>query len=280
MMRAKEMSIEEFRKFADGRQMVFQEKVNGFRVKFENGVLMSEDGVVENYKFPHLVKALNRVNEMLPIVLDGEMYVEKTEGRKDGSVFDVTTKDNWNRAKYCVFDVLKFGDVDTRSFELKDRIMVLAKLVNSLGNGFTIPDEYPDFESGFNATFEQDKEGIVAKEIHSRYDDNENWREKKYSSKWIKVKHYKEDTLEIIAHEKGKGHGTFILKDKEVTGKTHRISGFSTKYAEMFEKRKSEGKRTFITFSYSNKTEENNYFQPNRLKEFVDENGIKIRIDL
>ena len=62
---------------------IIEEKIDGTRIIYKYGNLISERGNIVNHKFPHIIKMLDGFKG----ILDGEIAVP------DGNVIDVNKKD-------------------------------------------------------------------------------------------------------------------------------------------------------------------------------------------
>jgi len=169
----------------------------------------------------------------------GEMFVEG----KGTNVFDVSKRENWNKAVFMPFDLLD----NKKSF--LERKEELNRLVEALNNSFITPTiQFKDFSEGWNYVNENESEGLVIR-------DNNNW---------IKVKLLKEIKLEIVEHETGKDKGTFILKNGS------RISGTSQQLVIQYTGIKKRGKKPIGEIEYAFETKEGKLFQP-RLRQITEE---------
>jgi len=247
MLKAQEIDKSEAQKL---KGYTFEEKIDGFRSFFINKTLLSDRGINENRKFPHIAQALLSHN----VVLDGEIALKEYS-----TVHKINSKEFWNKAVYFVFDILAFNGEDLTFLPLIKRREYLCRFFdeNKLIN-LQLPTCFTNFNEGWNYVQEHNLEGLIAKDLSSRYHSLDRYDLIKNVFRvksWYKIKNFKEDRLEIIGYEAGKWHGTFILEGN------HRISALSPKIVDAYNRLKEYGK-VYAEFCYLYKTENQNYFQP------------------
>lgn len=134
------------------------------------------------------------------IILDGEVIALNTENkpsfhevmRRDGVRNLEQIKHNINEIPiyYMIFDILHLNGKQVYSYLLKDRIDLLSNIITPNEQIQLVPIE-KDGHQLFNVAKEHDLEGIVCKNLNSKYTihgKNNNWR---------KIKNYK-DIIAVI----------------------------------------------------------------------------------
>ena len=245
MLQPKELQTEQIKNF-DSDNYFVQKKIDGFRAIFLNKNLLSERRVNENFKFPQIIDDLK-----IDATLDGEIFFGE-------NLFSVNRKENWRRARYCIFDIIFYKDVDLSNMPLTERQEILQKIVRDIDSEFIVmPMEFQTIDEGIEFVKRNNFEGLVIKKKDSRYHDR-NILDKKNTNDWLKWKNWREGKEEIIGFEKGSVKGAFILKNGS------RISSLSPDYETEYNKMKEKGK-VFAEFTFLYRTENDCYFQP-RLK--------------
>jgi len=181
---------------------IAQEKKDGERIMAIIGIpnnsliLSNRRGNVKNESFPEVVESLKKINRTC--ILDGEVISEDDDFHKLQQ--RSATKDKFRRellrkqipVKFCVFDILMLDEVDLRNEPYWKRKEILGKLI--------VADEYVEvvadvsIDIGYIDAVENDKEGIVVKDINSRY-------EGRRSPAWLKCKRWEEGTLRVTKYE-------------------------------------------------------------------------------
>ena len=203
-------SIEATNFFKNKVNWKFERKVDGSRFKAERGNLISERGLNRNNRFGQITSRLRELN-LTDLTLDGEVYIE---GK---TILDLNCSENWKAAKFCVFDILSIGDRDLTNKPLAYRQELLKSLIKD-GSMIHLPESWSDFEQAWEVVKSRKLEGLIAKNLSSRYED-------KRSNNWLKIKLKNCMDVEVIGYEAGKGHGTFLIRMP--SGVTGRLSGTS-----------------------------------------------------
>ena len=228
------------------KDWTFELKYDGSRQLYFNGSLLSEREIDNSRKFSHIAEALKGLN----VVLDGEMHLE------GGVVSDLAMKKNWSKAKYCVFDILKYNGEDLRGKKLSDRLLVLVEVVKKIDSpDIHMPKRFRTFRSGWRYVIENDLEGIIAKHLGSTYSKKpvlEGFR----SPFWLKIKNWKEGKEEVVSHDAGSRHGAFVLANGS------RISALTESFVREFEDLKKKGDKVFAEFEYLEITRHGHYRMP------------------
>jgi len=210
-------------------------KYDGTLIYYINGRLLSPR-CDRSDRFSHILNILKESN--FPNCM-GEMFIDK----KGSCVFDVSKKENWNKAKFMIFDLIDYKD-----YSYKERQVLLNSLIVAKDNPFIIPmKKFNSFKEGYDYCIENNSEGLVFRNSHN----------------WFKFKLLKEDKIEIVEHEVGKDKGTFILKNG------NRISGTSLQFVIQYTGIKNRGKKAIAEIEYPFMTKEGRYFQP-RLRQIVE----------
>jgi bifunctional non-homologous end joining protein LigD len=153
--------------------------------------------------FPEIMRVLSA----LPydhILLDGEVVVLDEEARPSFSKLQKRARGSLELpAVLFAFDLLAFGDRDTRPLPLTERKKILKMLVPSIG-----PIRFADHVEGQGADFleaaqRMGLEGIVCKRVLSPY-------RRGRSADWIKVRFQRADDFVIVGYtEPGRGRPGF-----------------------------------------------------------------------
>jgi len=213
-------------------------KRDGTLITFKDGKLFSPR-CERSDRFRHI---LNILKEKGVPNCFGEMYIE------GGNVFNVSSSENWNKAKFMLIDL------EDNKLNYTQRHILLQQVVKEVNNPFITPlVKFKDFKEGWDYVKENNSEGLVLR----------NERD------WFKVKSLKEAKVEIREHEPSKDKGTFILIDN------NRVSGTSKDFVRQFKEIKAQGKIPIIEIEYAFLTEEGKYFQPRCRRVFAkgEENG-------
>jgi len=206
-------------------------KRDGTLVYFKEGKLFSPR-CERSERYKHILNILK--NNNMPNCF-GEMYID------NGCVFDISRKENWNKAKFMPIDL----DI---KLDYSQRQILLAELVKKINSPFITPlIKFSTFNEGWNYVKETNGEGLVIRDKRN----------------WFKIKILKEAKVEIKEHEPSKEKGTFILINN------NRISGTSKDFVELFYEIKRNGKIPIAEIEYPFITENGNYFQPRLRRVFI-----------
>lgn len=242
LMNAQELKPNEVN-FKDSN-VIYEQKIDGGRHLFVNGLLYSKRGVERSKRYPHIVKELEILRGDNCLVLDGEVWVE-------GGVLALNSSANWDKAKFCVFDILKFNGEDMREKPLIERLELLHNILsNPLLRHIHLPKTYDDFKTAWADVEKNDYEGLMVKNLGMKYEAG------KRSWAWVKVKRKLCADVEILGHEEGKNKGTFLCRTKK--GTDIRVSGNSMATLDYYNKH--EPKEMEVNYMYE--TADGKYFQP------------------
>lgn len=157
-------------------------------------------------EFPELTEQIELKKEVENMILDGEIVIfRKGEKREDFSALKHRTTlspisfnyylKNEPVALY-VFDIIWLNDKDLREISLLKRKEILKKLI--VENDFIKLTPYTtDIETLFKKSKKENWEGIMLKDVNSRYIPSR-------SDKWLKLKNTKETIVDILGLEEGK----------------------------------------------------------------------------
>jgi bifunctional non-homologous end joining protein LigD len=239
-----------------GSGWLFEIKYDGYRLlaSREDGRpgLRFRGGGDASASFPEITRVL----AALPydrILIDGEVVVLDDQGRPSFGQLQrrgrLTRRSDIDRASLelpsvlFAFDLLAFGDRDTRSLPLTERKRLLRMLVPSIG-----PIRFADHIEGqgadvLEAAKRMSLEGIVCKRAESVY-------RRGRSADWIKVRFHRSDDFVIVGYTEPKrgraGLGALHLAVRE--GDEYRYAGrvgtgFSDRQLEDLRRRLEGGRR-------------------------------------
>jgi len=209
-------------------------KEDGTLMNYVNKNLISPRVIVRNDRFPHIKKILDENN--FPSCF-GEMYIEG----KGTNVFDVSSKENWKKAKFLIIDL---NDNTIPYVERQKIISVKVKELNDKGiKDLTPMIRFETIEEGWKYVLDNDEEGLVLRNIHN-------------PNIWFKVKILKEAKLKIIGWESGSDKGTFILENGS------RISGTSVGYVKSYKDIIESGGVAIAETEFPFYTKDGKLFQP------------------
>ncbi len=227
-------------------ELTYELKYDGSRhfVIIDNKVtIMSERKVVKNDKFPHLVDELKKLN--VNCVLDCEIYVE------GGSVLDLNRKDNWDKAKMCVFDIIENNNDDVTNLSFKERKEMFEKIIEELDDDLIHkPKRWDNFDEAWNFVEDNKLEGLMVKRLDEIY-----YKGLRRDA-WTKLKRKENCDVEILRHEEGSTKGVFIVEMP--TGVKAKVSGTSVDIVDYWKKNKPK----YMEISYMFITKEGKPFQP------------------
>lgn len=106
---------------------------------------------------------------------------------------------------YYVFDILELDGEDLRDLELLERKRILDEFFREKFNCIKKLDYTFDKKKLWKEVIKKDLEGIILKDIHSRY-------LAKRSKSWLKLKNWKEAVLEFTSYEVNPA-GVLLLND-------------------------------------------------------------------
>lgn len=179
-MKATNLEPSEARKLGDA--YTYELKLDGFRCLY-NGTMLSERGISQDHKFPHI----SRVLSGREVVLDGECCLI------GGTIHDINKSVNWSKAVYVVFDIMRLNGKDLNHLPLETRQGILRSYVAEVGSPFVVfVPKFQDFEEGWAWVEQNCAEGLIAKHKSSTYAQTSELLKEVRSKLWWKVKHKKE----------------------------------------------------------------------------------------
>ena len=252
MIKAIEKDIGEVLSYS-GSDYSIQLKVNGTRTTWNRFKLVSNDGIDRTNRFKHISDSLNKID----IVLDGEMALGF-----NGNVFDVSRKENWNKATYWLFDVYSLDGIDVRDKPLKERLVLLKQIAERLGNqNIKVIPQFEEVDIAWDFILQNKCEGLVIKNLLLT-NPSELYEEIRLD---IKVKNWHEGKEQIKDWDSSGGHGAFT------TVNDNRLSALTVKNGHLFLSLK-DIKPLFAEFDYMEITSSGKFFQP-QLKRIIDNEG-------
>jgi len=266
MLKLTHTTLEEAKRKSLTTHTIVQRKYDGTRIIFKEGRLLSERDIDRASRFKQIAEALKGFNG----ILDGEVCI-----LPNGTVFDVSSKKNWNKAVYVVFDMIEFDGKNMRDLPLSERKELL-ELHLPRSPFLQLPQGFKSVEEGWKAVIDNNWEGLVLKEPTSQYG-NAGLLDRDRQKCWLKLKRVFEAKEEIVGYDDGSVKGAFILANGS------RISALSASIVRDYKQMRARG-RVFADFNYLMKTKDGNYFQPvlTRLKEegYEEEKKVEAAQDL
>jgi bifunctional non-homologous end joining protein LigD len=199
----------------DDKNWLFEIKWDGYRAiteKTKNNILLySRNGLNFLDKYPVVANELKNIKE--DVIIDGEIVVLNDEGQPDFQLLQHYSENQDRPIQYYIFDILKLNSHDTKGLSLLERKELLQKIIPK-----NEVIKYSDhiLEKGkafFNVSKEKNLEGILAKNIHSKYYPG------KRTAEWLKIKHHKTQEAIIAGYTEPAGgrkyFGALILAVKD-----------------------------------------------------------------
>lgn len=170
-----------------GKNWLFEIKYDGYRIIsfVENNKvkMLTRNGIDYTHKFEVISKSLLKLRQG-NFVIDGEIVSFDKDGRSDFGLLQKNIKENNDNFTYVVFDLLALNGEDLRNLELIERKkkleLILAKSDDYIVNSTFLVDKGKEC---YNLAKEKNLEGIIAKNINSKYVE-------KRSDDWLKIKCY------------------------------------------------------------------------------------------
>ncbi len=168
----------------DNRNWIFEIKWDGYRIisVINNGKanLLSRNNISFNEKFKPIQESLKEIKENM--ILDGEVVVLDKNGKSSFQLLQNFVRSEKGNLVYYIFDILYFKDSDLTNLPLYKRKDILKNVLPNLPN-IKISDFISERGvSFFNAAAKQKLEGIIGKNLESRY------LEGKRTEDWVKIK--------------------------------------------------------------------------------------------
>jgi bifunctional non-homologous end joining protein LigD len=199
----------------DDKNWLFEIKWDGYRAiteKTKNNILLySRNGLNFLAKYPVVANELKNIKE--DVIIDGEIVVLNDEGQPDFQLLQHYSENQDRPIQYYIFDILRLNSHDTTALSLLERKELLQKIIPK-----NEVIKYSDHilekgKSFFNVSKEKNLEGILAKNIHSKYYPG------KRTAEWLKIKHHKTQEAIIAGYTEPAGgrkyFGALILAVKD-----------------------------------------------------------------
>lgn len=244
MMKAHTLEPEEAKKL--NADWIFELKIDGAREFWDGENLISTRDVNHNERYSQIYTAVKDIDA----ILDGEVALIGS------NVLELNKKENWKKAKFYVFDLLKYEGKDTRKLPLKERqnlLKMIVKMIDSPAVQF-IP-QFKSFKEGWDYILKNDLEGVMAKKLDSKYGTGIGGELRSFE--WRKIKYWKEGREEIVAHEERTTEkGCFVMANGS------KINCPDMETLKEYEKAKKQHKKVFGEFYYRFLSSKNNYYTP------------------
>lgn len=202
----------------DREDWLYEQKLDGVRcIAFLDGTtkLQARSGNDITARFPELANLHKQVTK--PCIVDGEII-----GRNFNSIqhrihqqkpLAIKIAQKTYPVIYCIFDILNINGDSIMSKPLIERKGILSSTFVQDYSGRVLNWQTGRGRSLFEATADQELEGIMAKAIYSQY------YEGKRSTSWLKVKHFKEASFYICGLTEGENErattfGSVILGER------------------------------------------------------------------
>lgn len=227
-----------------------QQKYDGMlvyaMVSEDHASLFSDRWVSKTKEYKHIADSLVGLP---PCIIVGELYVPNTNN------FAINSKENYSKARYCIFDVIQHLGQDVKGMPFEDRYRLLCDMVDKKYTADTIqqaPLDMPveldgPFAHKWEVVLKNNWEGLVLKPVGS-----------KYGVGWLKCKRLEEIKLEIKAYDpkENNSKGAFVLEGG------NRCDALSSRFKEEFEVIKASGKTPIAELEYPFLTKDGKLFQP------------------
>lgn len=214
---------------------LFELKVDGTRITYKNGNIVSDRDINRNARYGHVVEELKKLNWHVR----GEMALP------GGTSTDVSKSENWPKAKFYAFDLFALNGENVEHVSIAERRDELEKLVKQGGfRHIEVPLLFKTFTEGWQYVEANDAEGIVIKEPYAIW----------------KVKKLKELKLPIVEHMAGKSKGAFMIALPN--GEVSKVSGTSQAYIDTYNRLIAAGEKPYAEIECQHLTEYGVPYQP------------------
>jgi len=191
--------------FDDGN-WIFEIKWDGYRavaeIKDGEVDLYSRNNNSFNQKYKSIASALSSIDK--DMIIDGEIVVLDNDGRSDFHSLQNFGRTGKGRLIYYVFDLIYFDGKDLTGLPLKARKEILKNILPDIPAVRYNDHILQDGKAFYNIAKEKQLEGIIAKNIHSKYYRN------KRSKEWLKLKIKKRQEAVIGGYTKPKGSRNYF----------------------------------------------------------------------
>lgn len=184
----------------DKKGWLFELKWDGYRavaiVQDSNVKLISRNKISLKEKFAEIVASLSTLN--FDAVFDGEVVALDKDGKPRFQYLQ-NSQEGRGALVYYVFDILYFSGYDLRDLPLVRRKEILKKVLPAFNNVRFSDHLLTEGVSFFNEASKNGLEGIVAKDVNSKY------LEGRRSLSWLKIKVKKRQEVVIGGFTKPRG---------------------------------------------------------------------------
>jgi bifunctional non-homologous end joining protein LigD len=172
--------------------------------------LVSRNGNQLTARFPEVAKAVPRALKTPSAVLDGEVCALDDEGRPSFSAMQQGT----GRLVFYLFDLLEVDGDAIVDCTLEFRQSRLAELLDAGNRAVRLSESFEDGEALLEAARAQRLEGVMAKQLGSKY------CEGKRTRYWLKVKAHNRQEFIVAGYTRGEGRraesfGSLVLAVRE-----------------------------------------------------------------
>lgn len=170
-----------------GKNWIFEIKYDGYRIvafcQNKKVKLLTRNNKDFTKKFESIANSIKQISQDA-FVLDGEIVSFDNNGRSDFSLLQENLKYKKGTFYYVVFGILSLNGEDLRKKSLKERKEILEKILvkqpqNIIYSNFVLNKG----KESFKLAKKLNLEGVVAKDIESKYSGNRN-------GDWLKIKCY------------------------------------------------------------------------------------------
>lgn len=211
-------------------------KVDGTRMTYDGQDMYSDRLINRNARYPHILEELRSLN----IYCRGEVALPGAS-----NISQLSKKENWPHAVYYIFDLYWLDDLECNSLPITQKRGILEDLIKQ--NSFRhieLPKKFKSFAEGWSFVLEHEREGVVLKLPDGTC---------------YKVKHLKEEKLQIVDHIPGKAKGAFMLDRKGILCK---VSATSETYVQAYKALKDKGLDVYAEIEYPYLTDAGKPYQP------------------
>ncbi len=190
----------------DDKNWLFEIKWDGYRAiaEIKNGKvnLYSRNNSSFNKKYPSVVASLESIDKEM--ILDGEIVALNQEGKADFHSLQNFSRTAKGSLVYYAFDIPYYEGKDLTNLPLLNRKEILKNILPELSNVRYNDHVLKDGQAFYKLAKENKLEGIIAKNIHSKYLKN------KRSKDWLKLKIKKRQGAIIGGYTKPKGSRNYF----------------------------------------------------------------------
>lgn len=190
----------------DDENWLFEIKWDGYRAiaEIEKGKvnLYSRNNNPFNEKYSEIVKSLESFDK--DVILDGEIVVLNDDGKANFQSLQMYGKSSKGSLVYYVFDLLYYEGKNLTNLPLEERKTILKDILPDISNVRFNDHILQQGKAFYKLAQEKDLEGIVAKNIHSKYTTN------RRSKEWLKLKLKKRQEAIIGGYTRPQGTRSYF----------------------------------------------------------------------